>query len=80
LTVHTVAVTPPQVVLATGNGQLQLSWPADHTGWRLEVQTNSLNAGLGTNWVTVSGSTATNQMSLPMNPGNVAVFFRLLYP
>lgn len=47
---------------------------------RLEVQTNSLAAGLGTNWVTVDGSTGTNQMIIPLNTTNGSVFYRLVYP
>lgn len=63
----------------SGN-QLQLSWPADHRGWRLETQTNSLATGLGTNWVTVPGSASTNQVVLPMSASSPSVFFRLTYP
>ena len=59
-------------------GQMQFSWPADHLGWRLEMQTNSLSSGTG--WVTVPGSTVTNQISVPMEPSNGNVFFRLVYP
>ena len=65
--------------LANG-GQLQFSWPAGNTGWRLQTQTNSAAAGLGTNWFTVSGSTATNQMTIPVASGVGSVFFRLVYP
>ncbi len=59
---------------------LQLAWPPDHLGWRLQIQTNPLNAGLGTNWTSVPGSTNVNQTSVPMNPTNGAVFLRLVYP
>jgi len=78
--VATVATTPPQLNVTPGGGQLQLDWPGTHTGWRLEVQTNSLAMGLGTNWVTVAGSSATNQMFLPISPSSPSVFFRLNYP
>ena len=61
-------------------GQLQLNWPADHTGWRLQTQTNSLKAGLGTNWVTVANSTNVNLVLIPMTTTNGSVFFRLVYP
>jgi hypothetical protein len=57
-------------------GQLQFSWPADHTGWQLQAQTN----GLGTNWVNVAGSLPTNQMIVPLNSTNGSVFFRLVRP
>jgi hypothetical protein len=74
------ATTPPQVSVIPGAGQLQLHWPATHTGWRLEAQTNSLGAGLGTNWVTVAGSATTNQMTIPTDAENGTAFFRLVYP
>ena len=61
-------------------GQINLNWPFDHTGWSLQVQTNSPGKGLGTNWVKVSGSANTNQMTMPVNPANGNVFFRLVYP
>jgi hypothetical protein len=57
-----------------------LQWPADRTGWRLQVQTNALNLGLTANWFDVPDATATNQMTLPVNPANPTVFYRLVYP
>jgi hypothetical protein len=77
---QTVSITPPQLVSVAGSGQMQLSWPMDHLGWRLEMRTNSLNAGLGANWVTIVNSVMTNQVSVPINPANGSVFFRLSYP
>ena len=62
------------------NGVLTLTWPADRTGWHLQVQTNNMNQGLGANWVDVAGSTTTNQMSIPIDPGNGSGFYRLTYP
>jgi len=64
----------------TAGNLLQVNWPADHTGWRLEMQSNPIGEGLGTNWVDVTGANATNQISIPINPGNGSVFFRLVYP
>jgi len=61
-------------------GQIQLSWPADHLGWRLQIQTNSAASGLGTNWVTVANSTNVNQASVPVDPNNGSVYLRLIYP
>ncbi|HXB61015.1 MAG TPA: hypothetical protein VNU95_15695 [Candidatus Acidoferrales bacterium] len=62
------------------NKSLQLSWPPDHTGWQLQMQSNPLNAGLKNNWVNVSGSTATNTTNIPIASTNGCVFFRLVYP
>ena len=60
--------------------QLQLSWPADHLGWRLQIQTNSLADGIGTNWVTVPNSTNIISTNVIMSATNGSVFFRLIYP
>jgi hypothetical protein len=72
--------TPTQLGFAALVNQLQLTWPADHTGWQLQAQTNSLAVGLGTNWVSVAGSAQTNQVTMPMSATNGAVFFRLVGP
>jgi cellulose 1,4-beta-cellobiosidase len=71
-----VATTLTQCAASLNSGQSQLSWPADHTGWRLQAQTNLL----GTNWVTVANSSGTNQMLIPISPTNGGVFIRLVYP
>jgi polygalacturonase len=60
--------------------QLQLTWPQDHLGWRLQVQTNDLASGIGTSWVTVPNSTNTTSLSFSIDPLNGATFFRLIYP
>jgi hypothetical protein len=65
---------------ANAAGQLQISWPADHTGWQLQSQTNNLTSGLGTNWVNVPASMQINQMTVPLNSTNGSVFFRLVRP
>jgi hypothetical protein len=71
---------PPQLGFTTAGHQLQLTWPADHTGWLLQTQTNSLAAGLGPNWSTISLSTQTNQITVPFDMTNDTVFFRLARP
>ncbi|MDB6121112.1 MAG: Immunoglobulin subtype, partial [Pedosphaera sp.] len=74
------ATNPTNLLFLVSADSLMISWPNDHTGWRLQCQTNNLDVGIGTNWFDVAGSTVTNQMSLPINPGNCSVFYRLLYP
>ncbi|HEU6448042.1 MAG TPA: hypothetical protein VFV23_06375 [Verrucomicrobiae bacterium] len=76
----TVSTVPTNIVTSISDGNLMLTWPADHTGWRLQVQTNSLDAGLGTNWTDVPGSTSVNSMSIPIVTTNGSVFYRLVYP
>jgi alpha-N-arabinofuranosidase len=71
---------PTQLSFGTAGNQLQLNWPADHTGWQLQSQTNSLAVGLSTNWVNVTGSAQTNQVTVPLGTTSGAVFFRLVRP
>ncbi len=75
-----VATNSTNITFQVEAGQLALNWPGDHIGWRLQVQTNSMGQGLGANWVDVPNSTTTNQISIPIDPGNGNVFYRLIYP
>ena len=77
VSVQPVSLTRPLFTVSTSGGQVELTWPGNHTGWSLQVQTNSL---VGTNWVTLPGSTYTNQIPFPINAANGSVFFRLIYP
>jgi hypothetical protein len=67
------------ILLACGaqNG-VKFDWPADHTGWRLTMNTNGL--GLPNAWFTVPNSAATNQIWLQLVPTQESVFFRLVFP
>jgi hypothetical protein len=72
---------PTNLTITTLNGtNLELQWPADHTGWRIQGQTNAVAVGLTTNWVTIPGSGLTNQIILPIDKANGSVFFRMIYP
>jgi hypothetical protein len=75
-----VATNPPNISTSVSGNVLTLSWPADHIGWRLQTQTNSLSTGLGSGWTDVSGSTSVNSVNVTMNPANGAVFYRMVYP
>jgi hypothetical protein len=48
----------------------------------LEAQTNTLSAGFNPAgpWTTVSGSTTTNRVVIPVSPIVPSVFYRLVYP
>lgn len=74
------SLTSTNLSFLAGANQLQLSWPLDHLGWRLEIQTNSLASGLGTNWVTVPNSTNIISTNMVIAPANDCVFYRLVYP
>ena len=63
-----------RLTAAVSPNTLTLTWPV--AGGRLQAQTN----GLGTNWVTVAGSTTTNRMDFPIDPSHTSVFYRLAVP
>lgn len=65
--------------LVTGSS-LNLSWPLDHKGWRLQVQTNSPGTGLSTTWYDWPNSTNLTSVSVPIDPANASVFLRMVYP
>ncbi|MBW8865114.1 MAG: hypothetical protein JF609_09385, partial [Verrucomicrobia bacterium] len=75
-----INTNPTNIVAVVNGGNLELAWPADHTGWRLQAQTNSLATGLGTNWVAVPGSAANNRFTNTIDRARPAVFYRLVYP
>jgi len=62
---------------AVGNA-LELSWPEDRIGWRLE--TNAVSVVATNQWFTWPGSAATNRVFITIDKGKANVFFRLVYP
>ena len=70
--------TPTTISQSATANNIQLAWPASYIGCRLESNSVSL---LATGyWFTVSGSSSTNQMSLPINKSGSNTFYRLAYP
>jgi hypothetical protein len=80
LVAPSVNTTSTNIVAKVNGGKLELTWPADHTGWRLQVQTNTLASGLNTNWSDVAGATAVNSVTNTLNAVNGSVFYRMVYP
>ena len=76
----TVNTNPTNITATVSGNVLTLSWPADHLGWHLQIQTNSLSVGINTNWVTLTGSDAVTSTNLTINPANGTVFYRMVYP
>jgi hypothetical protein len=74
----------PKLTHSSGNGTLNLSWDANHLGYRLLVQTNNLSKGISTNpadWGTVAGSTTITSTNITIpktSPTNG--FYQLVYP
>ena len=71
---------PTNLVASVVGNNLQLSWPQDHQGWRLQIQTNNLGAGLSTNWATIPNSASVTATNILIHPANGTVFLRLVYP
>jgi hypothetical protein len=70
----------PALTNVVSGPNLNLSWSGNHIGYRLEAQTNSLATGLSSTWFTVPSSSVTNAVTIPVNPANPTVFYRLMYP
>ncbi|HTB83305.1 MAG TPA: MBG domain-containing protein [Candidatus Sulfotelmatobacter sp.] len=75
-----VSLAPITFGSSLSGGQITLTWPSDHLGWVLQSQTNSLNTGLGTGWMDVSGSGTSTQSVINIDPSNPSVYFRLRSP
>ena len=85
-TIRVASVTSssiPTLANSLSGSTLTLSWPADHLGWRLLVQTNHLALGISTNhldWDTVAGSASTTSVAITISPAKPTEFYRLTYP
>jgi fibronectin-binding autotransporter adhesin len=78
ITVASVATGAPAVTAAVSGGQLNLSWPSVWTGLHVQVQTNTLAKGLGTNWFTIPGTDLNNSYSATLGrQTNSSVYYRL---
>ena len=75
-----VNLAPAGIAVQPSGTDLTLNWAADHVGWHLQVQTNRLGMGLGTDWWDIIGSETTNRWIFPIVTTNPSVFFRLNYP
>jgi autotransporter-associated beta strand protein len=76
LSVVTAGPTGPTTLTNSFSGStLSLSWPAGQ-GWRLQMQTNSLETGLGTNWVYLTDGSVSST-NITVDPVKPAVFYRL---
>lgn len=69
---------PARITSSSSGSMLSLAWPAGQ-GWRLQMQTNSLATGLGTNWSYVSDGSISST-NITVDPNRPTVFYRLIYP
>jgi autotransporter-associated beta strand protein len=79
-TLRVVSTSPVTIARTRAGSLVTFSWPPDHTGWRLQVETNSQFVGLGTNWLTVPNSGTTNRIDFTLDPAAPCVFYRLVHP
>jgi hypothetical protein len=79
--IQSVGLNPTSITFSVSGSTLTLSWPADHLGWHLEMQTNTLAAGLkSTGWVVIPGTDLVTQANFPIGKTNPTMFYRLTYP
>jgi glucose/arabinose dehydrogenase len=71
-------IAPMRLTVQLSGNLLNISWPG--AGGRLEAQTNAPGLGLGTTWMTVPGSTATNRVVIAIDPALGSAFYRLAFP
>jgi len=80
LLVQPIATNPTNITFTAAGGNLTLTWPADHYGWVLQQQVNTLNVGVSNNWTDVPGSWNTTSTNVTINPATPTVFYRLRSP
>ncbi|HEV2453668.1 MAG TPA: glycosyl hydrolase, partial [Verrucomicrobiae bacterium] len=80
VTAYPASMTSPAIAVNSlynlSQNAFEVSWPLDHKGWRLLMDTNGLSSP---NWIPVPNSAATNQVWIPFSAGQNA-FFELVYP
>jgi autotransporter-associated beta strand protein len=69
---------PARLTNSVSGSTLGLSWPAGQ-GWRLQMQTNSLSTGLGTNWIYITDGSI-NSTNITIDTAKPTAFYRLVYP
>ena len=72
-----VATNRTNLTTAVSGGNLSLSWPTDHLGWR--VETNAVSLAATNSWFTYPGSSSVTNLTIPIGTAG-HVFFRMAYP
>lgn len=78
LIISAIPPAPTLNVVQSGNS-LQFSWANLNGIYRLQAQTNSLNVGITSTWFNYPGGN-TNSLTVPIDPANASVFYRLVAP
>jgi hypothetical protein len=71
-----VNTSPTNITTVVSGNTLDMTWPADHTGWTLQTNSTGL---LSPSWFPYPGSTATNRIIITVDPTRPNVFYRLVY-
>jgi len=68
----------PVISLLNSGGSLTLTWDnATFPGYTVQAQTNSASVGISNNWIDTGSGTP---YTVPINPANPSVFYRLVHP
>jgi autotransporter-associated beta strand protein len=81
--VSPIPFVPTSITAVLSGTNLTVSWPTDHLGSALLVQTNNLHLGISANandWMRMAGSTGTTQVIIPITGSQPTGFYRLVYP
>jgi autotransporter-associated beta strand protein len=77
LLLNVTAVSAPTLNFAQAGNSLQLSWDKGFGNFKLQAETNSVDAGLSDNWADYPGG-GTTPVTVPTSATNGTVFFRLI--
>lgn len=69
---------PTTLTMTVAGNALNVSWPSNYIGSRLE--SNSVGLTASDSWFTVPSSAASNSVMIPIAADQTNVFFRLAYP
>ncbi len=72
--VSTVATNSTNMTFSVSGTNLSLTWPGDHLGWYVQMQTNNLTNSA---WVDVTNSSTVTNVLIPINPNQPKAFFRM---
>ncbi len=67
------ATNPTNMVVHVSGTNLSITWPGDHLGWTLQMQTNLTSSP----WTDVPGSASVTNILVPIVPGTPRSFFRM---
>jgi fibronectin-binding autotransporter adhesin len=71
--VSTAATTPTNITFSVSGTNMTFSWPLDHLGWYLQMNTNLTS----NTWRTLFGTQNHTNTTVPINPGAPIEFFRM---